>query len=220
MVRQHLLNSVAWKFKHPVREISRQLKFLSGKANAAEVTEKAHKIDTAVDDIEQLVTNLLLSEKKQRRDYGPPVEAPLSPEGRVAVRHRFKSDVMKFIGRMCIGILTVLMLHQLFMIGVSQVAYNYLNTDPAWYPVRTMAALIVRTVHHSDRETLPDLLDSLRETLDRRIDLLSANSENSLTRTDPLNFAGQMIYGKYNGSDVFCAPVLGETLSLLIDPGY
>jgi two-component system sensor histidine kinase RstB len=121
---------------------------------------------------------------------------------------------------MCLGILIVLMVHQLFMVGVSQLAYKYLNTDPAWYPARTMAALITRTVKKADREALPALLGSLRETLHRRIDLLSADAGKSIIYPSTRKFAGEMTYGDYNGHDVFCSPVLDANRSLLIDPGY
>lgn len=220
MARQQLLSTVARKFQTPVREISRHLSNLSSKSDSAEVTERSQKIDAAVDDIEQMVTGLLLNEIKQRSEFAPPGGEPIPAENPAISGHRLHSGVMKFITRMCLGILMVLLLHQLFMIGVSQLAYKYLNTDPAWYPVRTMAALITRTVQLSDHQTLPARLNSLRKNLGRRIDLLSAKAGESLIDIYPREFAGQMTYGEYNGNEVFCAPVWDGSMSLLIAPDY
>lgn len=218
-IRQKLLNSVARKFHAPVQEISRHLNSIAPETDAVEVRKRARDIDSAVDDIEQMVTDLLLHEKKQRSDIEQSADAPLPSKGLNDAGGRRYSGVMKFITRMCLGILAVLLLHQLFMIGVSQLGYKYLDTDPASYPARTLAALIARSVQRSDRESLPVRLDSLRKSLDRRIDLLPAEAGTLFTKTDTRELPGQMTYGKYNGNNVFSAPV-SDDFSLLIEPGF
>jgi signal transduction histidine kinase len=213
LVRQHLLSEMARKFQSPILKIGKHLGALREETDAERIEKRHRKIDRAVDTIEQLVTGLLLNEKVRRSDGSTAVAGDGTGNGS-------RYLVAKFIGRMSLGILSVLLLHQLFMLGVSQVAYRYLNTDPGWYPVRTVAALTGRAVEKSDLENRMDLVASLRRELGLAIELVPSGSAPEIIETPSRVFAGGLMYGTRNGREAFGVLLPGTDQVLLMDPGY
>lgn len=238
MDRQNLLNAVFQNFQIPIKRIHNQLNKLHSINDIQEIKHKSRQIDQDINDIERLVNDILVNEKNRRLGHKekpeenrtsetPDTEASGQFKNKqsnlymldATTQSMMKSGIIKFISRMSLGILIVLLSYQLIMLITPQIRYKK-NSNPHWYPVRTVALLIQRAVDRTPEKMLSTRIDVLQKSLDRRIEILPVESMNSFIKTGEQNFSNQVLYGVYNGKKVFAAPVHAGNDIVMIDPAF
>lgn len=236
--RQNLLNAVTQNFQPPIAKIRNQLKRLHALNDMQEIKHLSQTIDQAVNDIEQLANDILIHEKSRRPGHKESsgsnqtheTQNRMIPGGLKkrregfflsgdAARSMLQVGVVKLILRMSLGILIVLLFYQSVMIITPRISYRiYIN--PSWYPVHTMALLIQQAVDRTPQDMLPDQIEAFQKSLNRRIEILPAESKYSFVKTPGQEFSNQMTYGVYNGRNAFFAPVHAGNDILMIDPAF
>ncbi|MBN1627881.1 MAG: HAMP domain-containing protein [Deltaproteobacteria bacterium] len=238
--RRDLLGAIVQRFQIPIAKIDGYLKGLRRGSDVQEIKKRSEQIDETINDIELLVSDLLTQEKvimsgcrdqgndpqrdtiPDRLSYGvQETHQGKEPHTATVAHSSLKIGVMKFVLRISLGILIVLLIHQALMLVRSQLVYEYTNKDPAWHPVHSMANLIQRAVELTPQEELVDWLKAFEASLDRRLELVPAKeATRHYTRTSVLEFMDGMTYGVFNGRDVYSAPVHNGADILMIDPAF
>ena len=237
--QQQLLRSMAQMFGASFTSIRPLLEKLQNAATAKERGTSILSIETILERLELKMKTILTSENmgvQSSQACSDNVDHMKNHRGNVAApetanvftlyfgsdekKESYRRDILRYFFRSGVGILCALIMLHIFAFFLAQFGYRYLSFDPNWYPSRTVAALVQRSVNKTPTTNLQRYLEHLEVDLEREVRLIPHNLIAQYLWKQPLDAGHDISYGLFEDKKVLVWPVENTDKYVVMDLAY
>ncbi len=237
--QQQLLRSMAQMFGASFTSIRHLLEKLQSAVTAKERGASIQSIEMILEQLELKMKTILTREKKGIQStlaYSDNVDRMKNYRANVAVvetanvfalyfgsdekKESYRRDILRYFFRSGVGILCALIMLHMFAFFLVQFGYRYLSFDPNWYPSRTLAALVQRSVNKTPTTDLQRYLEHLEMDLEREIHFIPHDLIAQYLWKQPIDAGHDISYGLFEGKKVLLWPAENTDKYVVMDLAY